>query len=103
MLLLGFCFVFLFVFLLFTSTLPKELRGNEDVVVTLPNSGDEGQMIHFPTKELSDISLCTSLAIRAMGPTQSRYYFLGTVILFVDNNKKLIPLPFIVPGPVLNI
>ena len=91
------------VFLLFTSTLPKELRGNEDVVVTLPNSADEGQMIHFPTKEPSDISLHNSLARRAIGPTQSRCYFLGAVILFVDNNKKLLPLPFIVPGPVLNI
>ena len=47
--------------LLFTSTLPKDLRENEDVVVTLSSSAGKEQMIYFLTEELSDISLCNSL------------------------------------------
>ena len=49
------------VLLLVTSTLPKGLRENEDVVVILSSSAGKGQMIHFLTEELSDISLCKSL------------------------------------------
>lgn len=49
------------VLLLFTSTLPKDLRENEDVVVTLSSSAGKEQMIYFLTEELSDISLCNSL------------------------------------------
>ena len=46
--------------LLFTSTLPKDLRENKDVVVTLSSSAGKEQMIYFLT-ELSDVSLCNSL------------------------------------------